>query len=94
MPLAPATYVSLSLAYLRSRWSLANIICSQATGHHCFVPFFSIVPFFSLWIVSSLAESVRKGNHYFANFHKKSKLLLRFRSFLIVPFLSNCPVPF
>ena len=106
---APTTYVSRFRMCLRSRLSLANIICSQATGHHSFVPRFHycLVPFRHACprcpvlfrrIMSASTVPVRKSNHYFANLCEKSKLLLSSRSFFLrpVPFLRivSAPCPF
>lgn len=77
---APTTYVSRSSVYLRPRLSFANTICSQATGHHNFVPCYNC----------------RKGNHYFTNLCQNCKLLLTSRSFPSSPrsFPPLCPVLF
>ena len=40
---APTTYGSRPLVYLRSRLSLANLICSQATRQHSFVVLYSLL---------------------------------------------------
>ena len=88
---ALTTYGSRSLVYLRSRLSLANLICSQATRQHSFVALYSLLsrsfsvdflhpflycPVLFPRILSESAEPVRKGNHYYANLCEKSKLLL------------------
>ncbi len=88
---ALTTYGSRSLVYLRSRLSLANLICSQATRQHSFVALYSLLsrsfsvdflhpflycPVLFPRILSESAEPVRKGNHYYANLCEKNKLLL------------------